>query len=504
MADADKTLKLLIEMGVIGREDAEAANKLLEETKQDVTELEKEMGVLTVTQADVEKATRKTSDAVEDEGKKVEEGGHHAGNARLQHMALHHAFTELDKICPGLGNTLNMVTRGMHSMGDGAEDAQGKIASLIDTVGPLIVVMLSIQLATKVWDDYEKKLEEIQKKQEELTKSTEAETGKMVAAITRLDEAMHPKKTEAGEDKLKLEKQKQGIEDYAKEQSAFYKHDEEAALAKAASPEEKTAIKEKFKKQEAALEDWKLAELARVTNEMAAAMQTRTEQIQKGNQAMASSPEERAAFAQAQGKDAKGQSLQMTLEAALYKQAGWDAATGDVTMIGRGAKSYLGMGGIESAEVEAARKALAEHQEEGNKKLKEIREKVEKQTEVGEGIAKEGSAIKTEGDKATHDATEGRKLHDIEYGRFQQRQQIDSGVRQVYAAENSHFQGGHAFDQTQAQTIVALQTLLEKSHQNSVEILNLIVTGVQKHESLERVIAQVEAQVANSRNNYGG
>ena len=501
MAAADKTLKIAIELdGYVMPGVKEAEAKL----KTEADDLAKSMGVLTVTQEDVEKATRKTTDAVDDQGKKVEEGGHHAGNARLQHMALHHAFTELDKICPGLGNSLNMITRGMHSMGEGAEGAQGKIAALIATVGPLIVVMLSIQLATKVWEDYEKKLEDIQKKQIELTKSTEEETWKMVAAISRLDKAMRPEKTEADNDKAKLEKQKQAIEDYAKEQSAFYKHDEEDALAKASSPEEKTAIKDKFKKQEAALEDWKLAELARVTNTMADAMQKRTEQIQKDNQAAASSPEEKAAFAQAQGKDSISQSLQMALNAALYKQAGWDAATGDVTMIGRGAKSYLGMGGIESAEVEAARKALAEHQEEGNKKLKEIREKVEKQTEIGVGVAEEGGKIKTEGDKASHDASEGKKLHDIEFGRYQQRQEIDKGVRGAYAAEYSHFEGGKAFDQTQVQTINALKTLLDKAHQNSTAILQLIVAGIQKHESLEQIIAQVEAQIASGRSKYGG
>ena len=122
---ADKTLKLRIELdGYVMPGAKEAEDKLAEANAN----LAKEMGVVTVTQEDVEKATKKTSEATEEAGKKTEEAGHHAANARLQHMALHHAFTELNKIAPGLGDSLNMITRGMHSMGEGAEGAQSKIA----------------------------------------------------------------------------------------------------------------------------------------------------------------------------------------------------------------------------------------------------------------------------------------------------------------------------------------------------------------------------------------
>jgi len=65
MADSDKTLKLLIELGVIGKEDAEAANKLLEESKAATGGLSKEMGVLNVTSADVTKALDKTGEGAE-------------------------------------------------------------------------------------------------------------------------------------------------------------------------------------------------------------------------------------------------------------------------------------------------------------------------------------------------------------------------------------------------------------------------------------------------------
>jgi hypothetical protein len=66
MADSDKTLKLLIELGVIGKDDAKAANQLLDETKSKTSDQAKENGVLVVSLEDVEKATRKNNDTVEE------------------------------------------------------------------------------------------------------------------------------------------------------------------------------------------------------------------------------------------------------------------------------------------------------------------------------------------------------------------------------------------------------------------------------------------------------
>ena len=65
MADADKTLKLLIELGVIGRADVEAANGLLAETKSSAEELAKQMGVINVSNEDVAKALGKTGEKSE-------------------------------------------------------------------------------------------------------------------------------------------------------------------------------------------------------------------------------------------------------------------------------------------------------------------------------------------------------------------------------------------------------------------------------------------------------
>ena len=87
MADADKTLKLLIDLGVNGQEDVEAAGGALKKIKIGTEDLgaetqkllgiqkdtDKEMGVISVSQADVEAATRKTTDATKDATEKFGE-----------------------------------------------------------------------------------------------------------------------------------------------------------------------------------------------------------------------------------------------------------------------------------------------------------------------------------------------------------------------------------------------------------------------------------------------
>lgn len=109
MPDTDKTLKLLIELGVVGEADAQAAEKLLAETKEGAASLSKEMGVLTVSAADAEKILSETGKTAGDAGKALDDSGEkvekHTGHAR----EMHHVFGELNRIVPGLGTALKVA-----------------------------------------------------------------------------------------------------------------------------------------------------------------------------------------------------------------------------------------------------------------------------------------------------------------------------------------------------------------------------------------------------------
>ena len=84
MADADKTLKLLLEMGVVGREDVKAANDLLSETKD--------------TTKDFTKETDKSAEATQ--------------GFNVQGRAQFLLFSEINRILPGLGTAMHAAFAG--------------------------------------------------------------------------------------------------------------------------------------------------------------------------------------------------------------------------------------------------------------------------------------------------------------------------------------------------------------------------------------------------------
>lgn len=494
MADNATSLDILIRT-IADNAGIEATDANLAKLKIQVQDAAKEMGVLVVSKEDVEKATKKTGEAVEEEGKKVEESGHKAGLSSMQHKALHHAFNALNKISPELGTTLNLLTKGLHSVGDEAETTRAKMSALLTTMGPLIAAMLAVKLAEQVWDSYKEKLEEIHKRQQELTISTQNEVHKMVDAISRLDAALHPEESEVVQAKAFLEKQKQGIEDVAAQQSARNRFNESKEMAVAGTPEQQAAVKEKYDKLQKALDEWKLDELARVTGTMASAMTQRAEQVQKQNKSEAASPEERAAFEQAQGRDAEGRSLQMALDAAIYKQRGIDAATAGVTQLGRGVKGYFG-GDIDSAEVVAARKALEEHQEEGNKKLREIRERLEKRGETGVEFANAGKDIGEDASKAYHDAGMSHVVHDEEGGGVGFTQNQGKNI-QGFSPRGGKIIIGEG-DKAHVATLQELESLTGKSEAQKVAILQKILahqmTAQQAWEAMAKQVAALQAR----------
>lgn len=57
---------------------------------------------------------------------------------------------------------------------------------------------------------------------------------------------------------------------------------------------------------------------------------------------------------------------------------------------------------------------------------------------------------------------------------------------------------GKPLQQTQVDTVVALKILLDQAHENSKAILQLILDGAKKHETLAQIVAQVSSQMGQS------
>ena len=187
-------------------------------------------------------------------GKGSESAGRFAGSARLEHMALHHAFRELDNILPGLGSSLDMMSRGMHAVEAGeAGAAEGAVAAktafeeMMATILPLLAVMLSIQAISEYWELYKENVDAAAKAQEEAMKRIQESTRAALKVVEELNEAMHPKAhTTAEKDEELLKKKIDGIKEQAARQKELNKANEERELATATTPQQKTAIKSKY------------------------------------------------------------------------------------------------------------------------------------------------------------------------------------------------------------------------------------------------------------------
>lgn len=133
MADSDKTLELLIKLGVIGKEDAQAANDLIKETSAD-------MGVLTVTQSQANEITKA--------------GGEEMGKFSIKGREFHEIVSHLNRIVPGLGTAMKGVSAASEGM--------------LLSIGPLLIAVLSLDVATESWKGHQ---EEAKQKADALTAS---------------------------------------------------------------------------------------------------------------------------------------------------------------------------------------------------------------------------------------------------------------------------------------------------------------------------------------------
>ena len=92
-----------------------------------------------------------------------------------------------------------------------------------------------------------------------------------------------------------------------------------------------------------------------------------------------------------------------------------------------------------------------------------------------------------------------RSVAEIRSGGHAAMEGLADAVGRVAAVDKAILTG-RRLDANQTAQIGALTSLLERSHENSAKILDLILAGVKKHESLEQIISEVQSALANSRN----
>lgn len=227
MADSDNTLDFAIKLGVIGKEDAAALRELVDENTTAATGL---------------------SNAT---GKIGEAEGTAAGKTReykAENEGLRQALGQLNDVVPGLGTTLGLLSAAYDEESTAAEAGVTANESFITSMGPIAIVLLSIQAAAEYWDLYKSKAEA----------AAAAQTAALEKTVSSLREALKAQEAfnhaTGGEEKAdplkqysdKAQQDTDVLRARVEGHKELLKIQEGQQLSAAKTPEEKAAIHTRF------------------------------------------------------------------------------------------------------------------------------------------------------------------------------------------------------------------------------------------------------------------
>lgn len=350
MADSDNSYKLLIELGLVGEEKAEAAKQSIEGITQ---------------------TAGKLSEGQKELGSKTEEAGEKSEHSAQKHLHLRQLLGELNRITPGLGHAMHLVSEAYTEAGTKAADGAVGVAEfntalsgVISTMGPVVIAMLGIEAAMKLWDGYKEKVEQAAKAQEEASQRIVDSTSEALKAVQELNEALNPKeKTLAEHDEEKLKKQLEQQDQLYKREQEINKQREQNALAAASSPEEKQAIQERFADLGKDLAVWNQKTRAAIEGAAAEAMGNQINEVQSKLQSLIAQSSELFKTL----RDAPGDITDLnTQRAALFTSVtGGGGTTVDTTDYSKVAEK--------DKEITARKEQLEEAQREYNRIVREIK-----------------------------------------------------------------------------------------------------------------------------------
>ncbi len=222
-------------------------------------------------------------------GAAMDEAGGKAGNSAGKHLALRRIMGELNRISPGLGEAMHLLSEAYLEAGEAAEGGAVGVAgftaaldALLVSLGPLIIAMLSIEAVMQYWDMYKDKVKAAQEAQTEACKKMVEDTHAARKAVEELNEAMHPKEHNTAEtDEKNLARQKQDLENNYNRQKELNKAQEEKEQAGARSGEEKEQIRARFEQLDKQLEDWRDKQKAAIEGAMAQTMEGQLKQLKE-------------------------------------------------------------------------------------------------------------------------------------------------------------------------------------------------------------------------------
>jgi len=219
MDSSNNILEILIKLGYIGADQAAAARSALAGIKE-------ETGDLSESLPEGSKLWEKYKNVLSDTGTQTEKTAGHSREMRR-------VMGELDRVLPGLGEGFRGLINGM---------------------GPMLVLVEGIQAAVTWWNFYEEKVKAVADAQAAALDKMRDATKKLVEENTNFANSLENIETAVQKLNTAYQQGKAVLDAQLKVRENILKADEDAALAAAASPEEKQAIKATFAARHATLQ----------------------------------------------------------------------------------------------------------------------------------------------------------------------------------------------------------------------------------------------------------
>ena len=215
MADSDNTLKLLIQLGIIGQEDAKAARDLLVETKAAAEDMTQSMPE---NMAQMKKA-----------GEAIEGAAGSSEKFALHGEGMRKVIGQLNRVAPGLGEAFHGIEKAVTQGG-----------------GALIVVSLAIEAAMTYWEMYKESVAESAAAQAAALDKTRIATHNLIEEQAKFKTALDNNKPAAADYIKDLGDQVKVLEAQFTVRKNILEIAEKAELANAKTPEEQQAIKARY------------------------------------------------------------------------------------------------------------------------------------------------------------------------------------------------------------------------------------------------------------------
>jgi len=176
----------------------------------------------------------------------------------LKGREMREVFAKLNEIIPGLGLAIRGIGETAEAAAAKTAAAEGEVAAanegLIASAGPLIVVVLALQAAMEAWNAYSEGVKAATEAATEATKKLRDTMHEAFAELDEFNKAMAKASEPSDKYSVSLERQQAVFEAQIKSRRELLKLNEAEEMARAQTPEQKEAIRQRYENAESGLQ----------------------------------------------------------------------------------------------------------------------------------------------------------------------------------------------------------------------------------------------------------